>query len=101
MSFSQDEERGAIKVDVLKRASAGTMESSDAYVEIEPAEALTVTVESVVAKQFGEKIDAAVRDVLKDCKVRSAAVKVVDRGALECVIRARVETAVKRSGGNS
>ena len=88
-------------MDVLKRASAGTMESSDAYVEIEPSEALTVTVESVVAKQFGEKIDAAVREVLKDCRVNAASVKVVDRGALECVIRARVETAVKRSGGNS
>lgn len=87
-------------MDVLKRASAGTMESSDAYVEIEPSDKLIVTVESVVAKQFGEKIDAAVRDVLNDCNVKSAVVRIVDRGALECVIRARVETAIKRSGGN-
>lgn len=88
-------------MDILKRASAGTMESSDAYVEIEPANELSINIESVVAKQFGDKIDAAVRDVLAECKVTSAAVRVVDRGALECVIRARVETAVKRSGGNS
>ena len=85
---------------VLNRASAGTMESSDAYVEIEPASELTVNIESVVAKQFGDKIDAAVRDVLSECGVNSASVKVIDRGALECVIRARVETAIKRSGGN-
>ena len=86
-------------MDILKRASAGTMESSDAYVEIEPAEALTINIESVVSKQFGDKIEACVREVLSECGVKTAEVKVVDRGALECVIRARVETAVLRSGG--
>ena len=86
-------------MEILKPASAGTMESSDAYVEIEPAKKLTVSVESVVAKQFGDKIETAVREVLKDCGVKCAAVRIVDRGALECVIRARVETAVMRSGG--
>ena len=86
-------------MEILRRASAGTMESSDAYVEIEPANELSVSIESVVAKQFGDKIDAAVREVLLECGVKSADVRVVDRGALECVIRARVETAVKRSGG--
>ena len=54
----------------------------------------------MVRKQFGEKINLAVREVLAECGVTSATVRVVDRGALECVIRARVETAVKRSGGN-
>ena len=77
------------------------MESSDAYVEIEPHEALTINIESVVAKQFGDKIDASVREVLAECGVTAASVKVIDRGALDCVIRARVETAVKRSGGNA
>lgn len=90
-----------ITVDILKRASAGTMESSDAYVEIEPANVLTVNIESVVAKQFGDRIDASVREVLAECGVKAAAVKIVDRGALDCVIRARVETAVKRSGGKA
>jgi citrate lyase subunit gamma (acyl carrier protein) len=75
------------------------MESSDAYVEVEPSAELRVEIESVVAKQFGDKIDAAVRDVLSEMGVESASVRVVDRGALECVIRARVETAVKRCGG--
>ena len=87
-------------MDILKRASAGTMESSDTYVEIEPANELNINIESIVKKQFGDKIDAAVREVLADLGVSSASVRVVDRGALECVIRARVETAVKRSGGN-
>ena len=87
-------------MEILRRASAGTMESSDAYVEIEPSDKLDVSIESVVAKQFGDRIDTAVREVLSECGVRSATVRVVDRGALECVIRARVETAVKRCGGD-
>ena len=87
-------------MNIIRTASAGTMESSDAYVEIEPGKTLSVHIESVVEKQFGDKIDAAVRDVLENCGVKGATVRVVDRGALECVLRARVETAVKR-GGNA
>ena len=80
----------------VKKAWAGTMESSDAYVEVEPAQDLTVELQSVVQAQFGEAIEAAVRDVLAQCGVEKACVKVMDRGALECVIRARVETALLR-----
>ena len=37
-----------------------------------------------------------IRDVLAENGVQNAAVRVTDRGALECVIRARVETALLR-----
>ena len=84
--------------DVKKKASAGTLESSDVYVEIEPSEAgLVIDLQSVVQAQFGSAIEAAVREVLQENGVTCANVKVMDRGALECVIRARVETAVLRS----
>jgi citrate lyase subunit gamma (acyl carrier protein) len=86
---------------IVKNAVAGTLESSDAYVEIEPAENLNITIESVVQAQFGEDIHNAVADVLNQCGVTKAGVRVVDRGALECVIRARVETAVNRGKGNA
>ena len=59
-------------MDILKRASAGTMESSDAYVEIEPSEALTVNIESVVAKQFGDKIEVVEPKSLRDQVRRKA-----------------------------
>ena len=86
----------------LKQATAGTMESSDAYVEIEPNEdGLELQIESVVEMQFGDKIEATVREVLSECNLKNAFVRVVDRGALECVIRARVETAIHRFGGNT
>ena len=89
-------------MEIKKMASAGTMESSDAYVEIEPgAEGLQITLESVVAQQFGESIRAVVADVLTENGVENAKVRVVDRGALECVIRARVETAMLRGKGEA
>ncbi len=86
-------------MEIKKLASAGTMESSDAYVEIEPAQGLSVSLESVVGQQFGEAITEVVKEVLCDLGVENAKVRVVDRGALECVIRARVETAVVRGKG--
>ena len=84
-------------MDILKNASSGTLESSDAYVEISKSDVLTVEIESVVKQQFGKEIEAAVFDVLKEQGVDAAFVKVIDRGALECVIRARVETAALRA----
>ena len=86
---------------IVKLASAGTMESSDAYVEIEPAASLEVQLESVVQEQFGEDIRKVVCEVLEDNGVTNANVRVVDRGALECVIRARVETAILRGKGEA
>ena len=89
-------------MEILKRASAGTMESSDAYVEIEPsANGLDIQLESVVLGQFGDAIDRTVREVLVEQGITNANVRVIDRGALECVLRARVETAVLRGKGDA
>ena len=88
-------------MEIVRNASAGTMESSDVYVEIEPAvEGLEIRLESVVQVQFGDSIEAVVREVLQENGVENAAVRIVDRGALECVIRARVETALLRGKEN-
>ena len=85
-------------MDIERRAFAGTMESSDAYIEIEPSKSgLNIEIESIVQKQFGESIKTAVLSVLDEFDVKNAQVRVTDRGALECVIRARVETAIARS----
>ena len=86
-------------MEIKYRASAGTMESSDVYVEVEPATGLDIKVESVVLHQFGEAIEQVVREVLREQGVESANVRIADRGALECVLRARVETAILRGKG--
>ena len=84
---------------IKKAAVAGTMESSDVYVEIQPADQVTVEIESVVSQQFGDEIDRVVREVLRENGVTGAKVALNDKGAVECVIRARVETAIKRGEG--
>jgi len=83
--------------EILKRAAAGTMESSDVYVEIEPADSgIVIELDSVVEKQFGAEIRRVAGEVLEEQGVTSAKLRLVDRGALDCVIRARVETAILR-----
>ena len=84
-------------MEILKRASAGTLESSDVYVEIEPAQSqLSIQLESVVQAQFGDAILEVAEQVLREHGVEKANVRITDRGALECVLRARVETALLR-----
>ena len=85
---------------IICRATAGTLESSDVFVTLEPHESgLEIEIDSVVKNQYGDAIRAAVEDVLREQHVTNARVSIVDRGALDCVIRARVETAVLRGKG--
>ena len=86
--------------ELVKRAVAGTMESSDAYVELEPGvNGIEIDIDSAVINQFGDQLREVVQDVLREQGVENAKVKLIDRGALDCVIRARVETAIVRAKG--
>ena len=85
---------------IIQRAVAGTLESSDVFVTLEPnASGLEIEIDSVVQNQFGEAIRKVAEEVLSEQKVQNAKLSIVDRGALDCVIRARVETAVLRGKG--
>ena len=86
--------------EIIQRAVAGTLESSDVFVTLEPnASGLEIEIDSVVQKQFGEAIRRVAEEVLSEQNVQNAKLTIVDRGALDCVIRARVETAVLRGKG--
>ncbi len=83
--------------EIVRAAVAGTDEKSDIVVSIEPAEGgITLELNSSVKRQFGPAIEASIREVLEEMGVQNARVVANDRGALDCVIRARVETAVLR-----
>ncbi len=84
---------------ILKKAQAGTMQSSDLMVVVEPAEELVVEIESTVKAQFGHLIRARIDGVLERCNVATGRISVTDRGALDYAIEARVETALRRAGG--
>ena len=85
---------------IFHPAQAGTLESSDVFVSLEPGEeGLEIDIDSVVIKQFGDDILRVVKEVLSEQEITDAKVSIVDRGALECVLRARVETAILRGKG--
>lgn len=84
---------------ITKSALAGTMESSDIQITVMPAEeeGLTIHLTSIVEVPFGDQIRTVIRETLEASGITSAAVKAVDRGALDCTIRARVTAAVHRA----
>ena len=89
-------------MEILKPAMAGTLESSDAQVMVEPGEdGIELSLESSVMNQYGRQIKATVLETLDRLGVQNARVAVVDKGALDCTIKARVECAVFRSCGAS
>lgn len=87
-------------MNITKSAVAGTLESSDVYVKAEPCDKLEVEVESVVYNQFADEIKKSIMEVVEDLGVTSGKITVNDKGAIDCVIKARVETAIKRAGGD-
>ena len=88
-------------MEILKSAAAGTLESSDCMVTVEPGEGISLDLSSSVMNQYGRQIKAAVLETLDRLDVKNANVTVVDKGALECTLKARVECAVFRSCGAS
>ena len=84
-------------------ASAGTMESGDILIEIEPGEKkeVEVVLKSSVANEFGKQIVKTIYSAVAAFGLEYAVVNAVDKGALDCTIRARVESAVYRSIGQS
>ncbi len=89
-------------MEIKKVAIAGTMESSDAQVTVEPKLGqLDITIESSVMNQYGRQIKATVEETLEKLQVTEGIVTVVDKGALECTIKARVACAIFRSCNQS
>ena len=82
---------------IENKASAGTLESSDAEVNVYPSEELKLEVKSSVYAQFGSQIEQTVKEILDNLEIESGEILVDDRGALDCTIRSRVETAILRS----
>ena len=79
--------------------NAGTMESNDIMITVEPSDAGGVQVEltSSVYQQFGKQIIAVIRETAADYGVENALITAVDKGALDCTVRARVATALTRA----
>jgi citrate lyase subunit gamma (acyl carrier protein) len=82
---------------IATKATAGTMQSSDLTVQVEPSDRLQIEIQSTVKKQFEHLIRARIEDVLARHSVTTGLITVTDRGALDYAIEARVETALRRA----
>lgn len=83
---------------IEKPAMAGTLESSDCQVTVEAGEGgIDFTLESAVINQYGNQIRKVVYKTLENLGINDVRISVVDKGALDCTIKARVEGAVFRS----
>ena len=86
-------------MNIRNKASAGTMQSSDLMVMVDPWPTLQVDIESTVKIQFEHLIRARIQTTLQELEVTSGRFQISDRGALDYAIAARVETAVHRAAG--
>lgn len=85
-------------MDIKKPAVAGTLESSDCQVSVEKGEGtIDFSLDSAVIHQYGNQIKKVVYETLKNLGVDDVRINIVDKGALDCTIKARVEAAIFRA----
>lgn len=81
-------------------AQSGTFESSDVIVLIEPLpdrSGRKIEISSTVMQQYGVSFKQLVIDMLDQYEMTDIHLIAKDKGALEPTIKARLETAIKRS----
>lgn len=87
-------------MEITRAALAGTLESSDAQVTVEPGgTGIELTLESSVIHPYGRQIRTIILETLGRLGVHDVNIRVIDRGALDCTLKARVECAVYRAAG--
>lgn len=85
-------------MEIKKPAVAGTLESSDCQVTVEPGNgSIEFSLDSSVIHQFGNQIRKVTLETLENLGIKNVKISIVDKGALDCTIRARIEGAVYRS----
>lgn len=86
---------------IFMTAQAGTLESSDIMITVAPAaegDGVTIELESIVMAQYGSAIQKTLTEVIAEQGITDVYLKAVDRGALDCTIRARALAALGRAG---
>ena len=83
---------------IEQTALVGTLESSDVQITLSQGPGgIDMLLDSEVAAEYGDQIKTVVG--LDAYGIADATVQIVDKGALDCTIRARVTAAVQRAIG--
>ena len=83
-------------MEIKTTAVAGTLESSDIQIMISKgSDGIKIDLESEVKKAYGDQIEKVITETLK--KYGLVNIKATDKGALDCVIKARTLAAAQRA----
>lgn len=85
----------------VEPAHAGTLESSDLFVRVTPieGEGVEIELESTVYEIYADAIKATILESANALKATGVKIMVQDKGALDYVIKARVQAAILRAYG--
>ena len=85
-------------MEIKKTGVAGTLESSDIQVMISKgSNGIEIELDSEVKKAYGDQIEKVITKTIKNYGLNDVKVKAVDKGALDCVIKARTLAAAQRA----
>lgn len=85
-------------MEIKTTAMAGTLESSDIQITISTGQdGIQIDLDSSVASLYGDQIKKVITDTLMATGIENANVKAVDKGALDCVVKARALAAAQRA----
>ncbi|MBU0996683.1 MAG: citrate lyase acyl carrier protein [Firmicutes bacterium] len=80
----------------MMKGTAGSKESSDCIITVTKQDHQEILIDSVVGAFFHDQIKLLIINTLKELKVENVKVEVIDRGALDSTIKARLITAIER-----
>jgi citrate lyase subunit gamma (acyl carrier protein) len=87
-------------VKILREARAGLDERGDVLVCLSPADknsGVHIDMDSTLMSLFGDQIRASAVEVIEGYGLKDLKLTIHDQGALDYVIRARIQTAVERA----
>ncbi|MDR7871638.1 MAG: citrate lyase acyl carrier protein [Tissierellaceae bacterium] len=88
---------GERKLEIVRMATAGSVESNDILIMISKGEGnIDIELESVVEKQFGDDIKKVIHDTLIEEGIDNVKIIAKDKGALDFTIKARVKACIER-----
>lgn len=88
---------------IIKSSMVGTLESSDIQIRVEPKDEVGIKIQlkSSVEKQFGKQIKKVIIETLESLGIDRCLVIAIDKGALDCTIKARIQCATYRAVGDA
>ncbi len=82
----------------MKTAQAGSVESNDCLVTVSEASANEIVISSIVDAFFHSQIENVIKSTLEELSINNVKVEIMDKGALDYTIKARLVTALERMG---